>query len=167
MTTVFVCSDYIVADRVLTRGDETIHTDFKKLHINREKTIAIAAVGNVNFRNHHKTVIDHFFKVVEQRYTGIPAPMLSKNDVAVLGDLQLYVLTALDVFVITRDQNVQWVADGMVEGAGTGYPLACAAYSLGAKPEHIVPLTAKIDPMSSSNFDIFYRRELKRITPRK
>ena len=167
MTTVFVCSDFIVADRVLTRGDETIHTDFKKLHINREKTIAIAAVGNVNFRNHHKTAIDHFFKVVEQRYTGIPSPMLSKNDVAVLGDLQLYVLTALDVFVITRDQNVQWVADGMVEGAGTGYPLACAAYSLGAKPEHIVPLTAKIDPMSSSNFDIFYRRELKRIAPRK
>ncbi|QXO09845.1 hypothetical protein pEaSNUABM38_00123 [Erwinia phage pEa_SNUABM_38] len=167
MTTVFVCNDFIVADRVLTRGDETIHTDFQKLHVNRDKTIAIAVVGNVNFRNHHKTAADHFFKVVEQRYIGIPEPMLSKNDVAVLGDLQLYVLTALDVFVITRDQNVQWVADGQVEGAGTGFPLACAAYSLGAKPEHIIPLTAKIDPMSSRMFNIVYRSELKRIALRK
>lgn len=84
MTTVFVCNDFIVADRVLTRGDETIHTDFQKLHVNRDKTIAIAVVGNVNFRNHHKTAADHFFKVVEQRYVGIPEPVLSKNDVSVL-----------------------------------------------------------------------------------
>lgn len=166
MTTVFVCKDFIVADRVLTRGDETIHTDFKKLHLNRENTIAIAVVGTVNFRNHHKIAANHFFKVVEQRYTGIPEPMLSKNDVAVLGDLQLYVLTALDAFIITRDQNVQWVADGLVEGAGTGYPLASAAYSLGAKPEAIVPLASMIDPMTSRAFDLVYRNKLKRITPR-
>lgn len=163
MTTVLVCKDFIVADRVLTRGDETIHTDFKKLHVNRDKTIAIACVGHVNFRNHHTIIANHFFKVVESRYRGIPEPKLNPNDLAVLGDVQLYVLTAMDVFVITKDGNVQWVADGMVEGAGTGYMLAAAAYSLGAKPENIIPLTSMIDPMSSRAFNIVYRSELKRI----
>lgn len=163
MTTVFVCKDFIVADRVLTRGDETIHADFKKLHVNSEKTIAIAVVGNVNFRDHHKMVAKHFFDVIEKRYTSIPAPTLTKSEVALIGDLQLYVLTAKDVFVITKTDNVQWVADGLTEGAGTGYPLACAAYTLGAKPEHIVPLTTKIDPMSSKAFNIVYRADLKPI----
>ncbi|ANZ50313.1 hypothetical protein PHOBOS_123 [Erwinia phage vB_EamM_Phobos] len=164
MTTVFVCKDFIVADRVLTRGDETIHADFKKLHVNSEKTIAIAVVGNVNFRDHHKMVAKHFFGVIKKRYTSIPAPVLTKSEAALIGDLQLYVLTAKDVFVITKAENVQWVADGLTEGAGTGYALACAAFSLGAKPEHIVPLVSKIDPMSSTAFNIAYRVDLKPIT---
>lgn len=160
MTTVFVCRDFIVADRVLTRGDETIHTKFKKLHVNKEKSIAIAVVGHANFRDHHKIAAKHFFGVIASRYTGIPSPLLSPNDLAVLGELQLYVLTASDAFVVTGAMSVQWVNDGLTEGAGTGYALACAAYSLGAKPEHIVPLVTKIDPMTSREFDIVYRKDL-------
>lgn len=186
MTTLLVTKNFIIADRSVCNGMESNRQLEPKLYLTKDKRCVIAFVGNKGFPRKAKdwenaydafnkankhNVPDWLLKLKEHdvnRYNEAKAEL----EKAASGYLSWLAPQKSDV-VVAMYADYTFVYDGGKESTevlyndqwyeyGSGGSLALCLHGLGIKPEELMGHVSTLDPLSSKEYDLIYRKELSK-----